>query len=93
MGGNIPDAGTVSNAMFADFVDNVVSDLLPGFTITNGTGYWQGEKEVVRILTVISDDDDRQTLSVCNLIAEMYKRQFRQQSVLVNVQQTAAQFV
>ena len=79
-GANIPDAGEVNAAMFADFLKNTVHDLLTGFTLTEGYGCWNGNYEKVRIMTVISDDLLDEVLT----IAEEYKKQFRQECVLIN---------
>ena len=80
-GANIPDAGEVNAAMFSGFLKEVIQQHLTGFTLTEGFGCWNGEHEKVRILTVISEEMLDEVLT----IAEEYKKQFRQESVLVNV--------
>ena len=81
LGANIPDAGEVNAAMFSGFLKETIQQHLTGFTLTEGYGCWNGEYEKVRILTVISDEMLDEVLT----IAEEYKKQFRQESVLVNV--------
>ena len=80
-GATIPDAGEVNAPMFSDFLKNVVNKHLDAFTLSEGYGCWKGTYEKVRILTVISEE----VLDEVLVIAEEYKKQFRQESVLVNV--------
>jgi len=80
-GANIPDAGEVNAAMFSGFLKEVIQQHLTGFTLTEGFGCWNGEYEKVRILTVISEELSDEVLT----IAEEYKKQFRQECVMVNV--------
>ena len=80
-GATIPDAGEVNAPMFTEFLKSTVHKLLDSFTLTEGYGCWNGEYEKVRILTIISKD----MLDEVLIIAEEYKKQFRQESVLVNV--------
>jgi len=80
-GANIPDAGEVNAAMFSSFLKEVIQENLNAFTLTEGYGCWNGEYEKVRILNVISEEMLDEVLT----IAEEYKKQFRQESVLVNV--------
>ena len=81
LGADIPDAGEVNAAMFSDFLKKVVQKHLTGFTLTDGYGCWNGNYEKVRILTIISEELLDEVLT----IAEEYKKQFRQECVLVNV--------
>ena len=80
-GANIPDAGEVNAPMFSSFLKDTIQQHLNAFTLTEGFGCWNGEYEKVRILTVISEELLDEVLH----IAEEYKKQFRQESVLVNV--------
>ena len=80
-GANIPDAGEVNAAMFSGFLKEVIQQHLTGFTLTEGYGCWNGEYEKVRILTVISEELSDEVLT----IADAYKKQFRQECVMVNV--------
>ena len=80
-GATIPDAGEVNAPMYSSFLKEVIQQHLNAFTLTEGFGCWNGEYEKVRILTVISDEMLDEVLT----IAEEYKKQFRQESVLVNV--------
>ena len=80
-GATIPDAGEVNAPMFSSFLKEVIQQHLNASTLTDGYGCWNGEYEKVRILTVISEEMLDEVLT----IAEEYKKQFRQESVLVNV--------
>lgn len=79
LGRNIPDAGKVTNEMMAHFILNEVSPRFEGFTMIEGVGFWKGEAEQVTILTIITDDSE----SVSE-VAEEFKIQFRQNSVLIS---------
>jgi hypothetical protein len=93
MGANIPDAGTVSDTMFSNFVNNEIASRLDGFTLTEAKGYWKGQPERTFVLTVLHDDADNGASMACEEIAESYKTQFRQDSVLVTSLPTVATFV
>ena len=80
-GADIPDSGEVNAAMFSSFLKETIQKHLTGFTLTEGYGCWNGEYEKVRILTVISEELSDEVL----IIAEEYKKQFRQECVMVNV--------
>jgi hypothetical protein len=85
-GANIPDAGEVNAVMFSSFLKEIIQENLTGFTLTEGYGCWNGEYEKVRILTVISEE----MLDEVLIIADEYKKQFRQECVMVNVVQNHA---
>jgi hypothetical protein len=64
------------------FIDGVVCPRFSGFTITSGTGFWEGVSEPVRILTILGD----YSINYCGKIYEIataYKKRFGQDCVLV----------
>ncbi len=83
-----PDATLVTHAQWQRFVDEQVSPRMrSGFTVIETTGQWYDEdaglsvREPGRMLLVLhrgSDNDERNIAQV----ADEYKRQFQQQSVL-----------
>lgn len=72
----------VSDREFNDFIKDHVIPEFESFAITQGIGYWRGNKEEVTIVTIISDQYDDAVL--IHNIAEAYKRRFEQEAVLVN---------
>jgi hypothetical protein len=75
LGRNIPAGGYVTDEMFDQFLYRVLFD---GFTITDAVGYWKGEKEETKVLTVCTDDYAQVLLT-----AELYKGMFHQEAVAI----------
>ena len=93
MGRNIPDAGTVSEDMFTEFVK---SDIMPNLeygTILDGVGFWKGQQEQTKILYLeIPESDLPQMQPIFERIGNAYKKAFRQDAVLISQLQTNAIF-
>ena len=82
MGLDIPDAGTVTDAMFDDFIRNEIAPHLDYATIIDGVGLWKGTREDCKILVIMAAESDRQMLeSVLRQIGKAYAKAFRQDSV------------
>jgi hypothetical protein len=64
------------------WLKEAVAPTFPGFTVVFGDGYWRGEWETVRILTVIHDGEALTVLDLAD-IAASYKATFAQESVLI----------
>ena len=88
----------VSDAAFAAFLAREVSPRFPdGLTVVDAQGQWRDpdrgaivrEPSKVVLLTFREDAAKRESLSV---IAETYKRQFRQQSVLISLRSSCVTF-
>jgi hypothetical protein len=96
-GRNRPDGGTVSDADWQRFLDEVVTPRFPsGLTVVDATGQWRGrsgvvERERSQIVTVFHGGDDGSRRSVADLTAE-YKRRFQQEAVLRERSATCARF-
>jgi len=93
MGRDIPDSGTVTDFMMNDFIRK---EIMPHFeygTFIDGEGLWKGCLEQTKIfyLEVADSEVDEHMLSL-NCIAAAYKKQFRQDSVLISQVQTNAIF-
>ena len=94
MGRNIPDNGTVTDSMMNSFIKR---EIMPHFeygTFIDGEGLWKGELEQTKIfyLECADSEVDEHMLSL-NCIAAAYKKQFRQDSVLISQVQTNNAFI
>lgn len=78
-GVNIPTGGMVSHERFAEYLTGVIPHF-PGFTITEGHGYWKGEPEMVRMLTILAPDTKNLRHQI-RAFAEQYKSMFEQEAV------------
>lgn len=84
-GANIPahigaEASFVSDADFARFIADSITPRFPGFTLVKAEGYWKGQPELVRVFTVMNEDDSSFRTSI-RMIAEHYKTDFGQEAV------------
>ena len=93
MGRNIPDNGTVTDHMMNQFIKR---EIMPHFeygTFIDGEGLWKGELENTKIFYLeVEDREVEDHLLTFNCIAAAYKKQFRQESVLVSQVQTNSVF-
>ena len=93
MGRNIPDNGIVTDAMMNDFIKR---EIMPHFeygTFIDGEGLWKGELENTKIFYLECPDSEVEDhMLSLNCIAAAYKKQFRQESVLISQVQTNAIF-
>ncbi|MBB5047842.1 hypothetical protein HNR60_002599 [Rhodopseudomonas rhenobacensis] len=81
--------GVVSEAAFARFVADEVTPRFPdGLTVLDSHGQWRNPatgvlvREPSKVLQIVFADDPDKRAALTD-IAEAYKRQFRQQSVLI----------
>jgi hypothetical protein len=86
-GRNRPEGGTVSDAEWQAFLDQVVTPRFPaGFSVVQASGQWRGRSGVVEherseLLTLLHSGTDAERRAVGEL-AEEYKRRFHQEAVL-----------
>jgi hypothetical protein len=86
-GRNRPDGGTVSDAEWQSFLDQVITPRFPaGLTVAEATGQWRGqsgavERELAMVLTVLHRGDAATGRAVDEITGE-YKRRFKQEAVL-----------
>jgi hypothetical protein len=86
-GRNRPDGGTVSDAEWQEFLDQVVTPRFPkGLTVVEAMGQWRNrsgmvERERAEVLTVLYRDGEAARRAVGDISAE-YKRRFHQEAVL-----------
>jgi hypothetical protein len=96
-GRNRPAGGTVSDAEWQEFLDQVVTPRFPaGLTVVSAAGQWRGqngalEREQAEVLTVFHGGDETARRAIAEVIAE-YKRRFQQEAVLRDRTQTCARF-
>lgn len=65
---------------FQTFLAESVTPHFPGFTVQESVGYWKGQRELVYVLTLLSEDSDN-FRHQCREIAEHYKTRFHQEAV------------
>ena len=75
LGRNIPTGGYVTDNRFDRFTSRLLFD---AFTITDAVGYWKGEKEDTKVLTVCTDD-----YQMVLDTAALYKAMFDQEAVAI----------
>ena len=94
MGRNIPNAGRVSDSMINSFIKE---EIIPHFeygTFIDGEGLWKGEFEQTKIFyNEVADTEAIATAVLLKHIADKYRKQFRQESVLVSEVSTQTTFV
>ena len=94
MGRNSPDGGRVSDYMMNEFIKQ---EIMPHFeygTFIDGEGFWKGEHEQTKIFYIeVEDQESIATAVLMKHIADRYRKQFRQESVLVSEVSTNTQFV
>ncbi len=97
-GRKIGDRIGVSEAAFATFVAREITPRFPdGLTVIDAKGQWRDSDRVtivrepskIVLLTVADDPARRADIAA---IAEAYKRQFQQQSVLTSIRATCVTF-
>ena len=65
---------------FASFIAGSVTPHFPGFTLMHCVGYWKGEAEECRVLSILAEDSDAFRAEI-RIIAEHYKSRFNQEAV------------
>ena len=94
MGRNIPNAGRVSDSMINTFIKE---EIIPHFeygTFIDGVGLWKGEFEQTKIFYIeVADTEAIAPAVLLKHIADKYRKQFRQESVLVSEVSTQTTFV
>jgi NADPH-dependent 2,4-dienoyl-CoA reductase/sulfur reductase-like enzyme len=96
-GHNRPGGGTVSDADWRRFLDEVLTPRFPyGLTVVDATGQWRGrsgmvEQERSEIVTVFHAGDVASRQAIAEVAGE-YKRRFQQEAVLRERSSTCARF-
>ena len=80
---NIPDAGTVTNQMWIDFLNVTVLASLEYATITDAIGIYKGTLEKSKVISITTEDPAAVDALVA--VGDAYKQQFNQDSVMYAV--------
>lgn len=73
--------GSVGDAEWKAFTDEVITPAYPGFTEWKAIGHWRGVEEGTRVVQIAHLSRRRNDGHIIDIIKE-YKRRFRQESVL-----------
>ena len=85
LGMNIPNAGTVTNQMWIQFLNDTVLASLEYATITDSIGIYQGTIEKSKTISVTTEDPA--AVDALRQVGDAYKQQFNQDAVMYAVQQ------
>ena len=83
LGLNIPDAGSVTNQMWIDFLNVTVLASLEYATITDSVGIYKGTLEKSKVISVTTEDPA--AVDALIKVGDAYKQQFNQESVMYAV--------
>ena len=82
LGMNIPNAGTVTNQMWIQFLNDQVLPLLQYATITDSMGIYQGTLERSKTISVTTDDSA--IVDALLQVGNLYKKAFNQDAIMYN---------
>ena len=80
---NIPDAGTVTNQMWIQFLNDTVLASLEYATITDALGIYQGTLERSKVISITTEDPA--AVDALRKVGDAYKAAFNQDSVMYAV--------
>ena len=83
LGMNIPNAGTVTNQMWIDFLNVTVLASLEYATITAAIGIYKGTLEKSKVISITTEDPAAVDALVA--VGDAYKQQFNQDAVMYAV--------
>ena len=83
LGLNIPDAGSVTNQMWIDFLNVTVLAYLEYATITDAIGIYKGTLEKSKVISVTTEDPA--AVDALIKVGDAYKQQFNQDAVMYAV--------
>ena len=83
LGMNIPDAGSVTNQMWIDFLNVTVLASLEYATITDAIGIYKGTLEKSKVISVTTEDPA--AVDALIKVGDAYKQQFNQDAVMYAV--------
>ena len=82
LGMNIPNAGSVTNQMWTQFLNDKVLPLLQYATITDSMGIYQGTLERSKTISVMTDSPA--VVDALLQVGNLYKRAFNQDAIMYN---------
>ena len=83
LGMNIPDAGTVTNQMWIQFLNDTVLASLEYATITDSIGIYQGTLEKSTTISVTTEDPA--AVDALRKVGDAYKAAFNQDAIMYTV--------
>ena len=83
LGLNIPNAGTVTNQMWIDFLNVTVLASLEYATITDAIGIYKGTLENSKVISITTEDPA--AVDALRAVGDAYKQQFNQDAVMYAV--------
>ena len=83
LGMNIPDAGTVTNQMWIQFLNDTVLASLEYATITDAIGIYKGTLEKSKVISVSTDDSA--AVDALIKVGDAYKKAFKQDAIMYTV--------
>ena len=81
---NIPNAGSVTNQMWIDFLNVTVLASLEYATITDAIGIYQGTLEKSKVISITTEDPA--AVDALRKVGDAYKQQFNQDAIMYAVQ-------
>ena len=83
LGMNIPDAGTVTNQMWIQFLNDTVLASLEYATITDSIGIYKGTIEKSKTISVTTEDPA--AVDALQQVGDAYKKAFNQDAIMYTV--------
>ena len=80
---NIPNAGTVTNQMWIQFLNDTVLAFLEYATITDALGIYQGSLERSKVISITTEDPA--AVDALRKVGDAYKQQFNQDAIMYAV--------
>ena len=80
---NIKDAGTVTNQMWIQFLNDTVLASLEYATITDAIGIYKGTIEKSKVISVSTDDTA--VVDALLEVGDIYKKAFKQDAIMYTV--------
>ena len=83
LGMNIPDAGTVTNQMWIDFLNVTVLASLEYATITDAIGIYKKQLEKSKVISITTEDPA--AVDALLKVGDAYKNAFNQDAIMYTV--------
>ena len=83
LGMNIPDAGTVTNQMWIQFLNDTVLASLEYATITDALGIYKGTLERSKVISISTEDPA--AVDALRKVGDAYKKAFNQDAIMYTV--------
>ena len=83
LGMNIPNAGTVTNQMWIDFLNVTVLASLEYATITDSIGIYKGTLEKSKVISITTEDPAM--VDALRKVGDAYKAAFNQDAIMYTV--------